>query len=173
MKVRPGLEVLREDRAAEFTGARLGLIAHPASVTRELEHAVDLIRNHPDLDLVALFGPQHGARGEKQDNMIESESTRDPRTGLPVHSLYGEHRKPTGSMLDGIDVLLFDLQDVGVRIYTFIWTMTLAMKACREKGIRFVVLDRPNPIAGRREGTLSARGSSRSSASTRSSSAMA
>ena len=104
---------------------------------------------HEDLELAVVFGPQHGARGEKQDNMVESESYRDPRTGLPVHSLYGEVRKPTPEMLTGLDDLLFDLQDVGVRIYTFAWTMTLAMEACRDAGVRFVVLDRPNPVGGR------------------------
>ena len=97
-------------------------------------------------DLRKLFGPQHGARGEKQDNMIESDDFTDPVTGLPVHSLYGEVRKPTPGMLEGLDALLFDLQDVGTRVYTFIWTMALAMEACAEAGIRFVVLDRPNPV---------------------------
>lgn len=156
--MRAGLEVLLEDRASEFRGKRLGLVCHPASVTSGLEHAADAMRRI-GLDLVALFGPQHGVRGEKQDNMIESASYRDARTGLPVHSLYGDVRKPTRAMLAGIDALLFDLQDVGVRIYTFTWTMTLAMEACREAGVRFVVLDRPNPIGGvRREGPLLRRG---------------
>lgn len=153
--VRPGLEVLLEDRAATYRDARLGLIAHPASVTRALDHAADRVLAHPDLELVALFGPQHGVRGEKQDNMIESASFRDACTGLPVHSLYGEVRKPAPAMLDGLDVLLFDLQDVGVRVYTFVWTMLLAMQACAEAGIAFVVLDRPNPVGGTaREGLL-------------------
>ncbi len=124
---------------------RLGLIAHPASVTSRLEFAADaLLRT--GFDLRALFGPQHGARGEKQDNMIESDHYTDPVTGLPVYSLYGEVRKPTPEMLDGLDALVFDLQDVGTRVYTFIWTMALAMEACAEAGVRFVVLDRPNPI---------------------------
>ena len=127
--------------------ARLGLVAHPASVTPDLVFSADAIRT-AGFDLRALFGPQHGARGEKQDNMIESDHYRDPVTGLPVHSLYGEVRKPTSGMLEGLDALLFDLQDVGVRVYTFIWTMALAMEACAEAGIRFVVLDRPNPIGG-------------------------
>jgi uncharacterized protein YbbC (DUF1343 family) len=96
----------------------------------------------------ALFGPQHGARGEKQDNMIESAHYVDARTGLPVHSLYSEVRKPTPEMLAGLDALLFDLQDVGVRVYTFSWTMALSMEACAEAGVRFVVLDRPNPVGG-------------------------
>ncbi len=134
--------------------ARLGLIAHPASVTSGLAFSADAIRA-AGYDLRALFGPQHGARGEKQDNMIESDHYTDPITGLPVHSLYGEVRKPTPAMLDGLDAVLFDLQDVGVRVYTFIWTMALAMEACAEAGVRFVVLDRPNPIGGvRREGAV-------------------
>src|SRR5690606_15082377 len=95
-----------------------------------------------------LFGPQHGARGEKQDNMVESDHYEDGPTGLRVHSLYGDVRKPIPEMLEGLDALLFDLQDVGVRVYTFVWTMALAMEACAEAGVRFVVLDRPNPIGG-------------------------
>ena len=134
--------------------ARLGLIAHPASVTSELQFSAEAVRA-TGFDLRALFGPQHGARGEKQDNMIESDPYTDPVTGLPVHSLYGEVRKPSPAMLDGIDAVLFDLQDVGVRVYTFMWTMALAMEACAEAGVRFVVLDRPNPIGGvRREGPV-------------------
>lgn len=157
--VRPGIEVLLEERASELAGSPLGLIAHPASVTPALRHSADAVAGHPELDLAALFGPQHGARGEKQDNMIESASYRDPRLDVPVHSLYGDVRKPTPEMLEEIDVLLYDLQDVGVRIYTFVWTMTLAMEACRDAGVRFVVLDRPNPIGGDlREGPLLRRG---------------
>ena len=138
--------------ALGLRNARLGLVVHPGSVTRGLELAPDAIRE-AGFDLRALFGPQHGARGDKQDNMIESDHYADPVTGLPVHSLYGEVRKPTPGMLDGLDALLFDLQDVGVRVYTFVWTMALAMEACAEAGVRFVVLDRPNPIGGEvREG---------------------
>ncbi len=153
----PGLDRLVSGEAPEsghLRNSRLGLIAHPASVTSDLTHAVDAILG-TGFDLRALFGPQHGARGEKQDNMIESGHYTDPITGLPVHSLYGEVRKPTPEMLHGLDVLLFDLQDVGVRVYTFVWTMALAMEACAEAGVRFVVLDRPNPIGGlRREGPV-------------------
>jgi uncharacterized protein YbbC (DUF1343 family) len=153
--VRTGLEALVEDGALDLRGARVGLACHPASVTRDLRHAADVVAAAPGMNLVALFGPQHGARGDKQDNMIESEDQHDPRLGLPVYSLYGTVRKPTASMLAGIDVLLFDLQDVGVRIYTFAWTMALAMQACGEAGVRCVVLDRPNPIGGDvREGPL-------------------
>ena len=155
--VTPGLDRLvagTTTEAARLRNRRLGLIAHPASVTSALTHAADAILR-AGYDLRALFGPQHGARGEKQDNMIESEHYTDPVTGLPVHSLYGEVRRPTPEMLDGLDVLLFDLQDVGVRVYTFVWTMALAMEACAEAGVRFVVLDRPNPVGGlRREGPV-------------------
>ena len=155
--VTPGLDRFVSREAPEAGGlrhSRLGLIAHPASVTSDLAHAADAVRS-AGYNLRALFGPQHGARGEKQDNMIESDHYLDPVTGLPVHSLYGETRKPTPSMLDGVDALLFDLQDVGVRVYTFVWTMALAMEACAEAGVRFVVLDRPNPIGGtRREGSV-------------------
>ncbi len=158
--VTPGLDgfVGGADVALGLRDARLGLIAHPASVTSTLTHAADAVRV-AGYDLRALFGPQHGARGEKQDNMIESDPYTDPHTGLPVHSLYGEVRKPTPEMLDGLDALLFDLQDVGVRVYTFVWTMALAMEACAEAGVRFVVLDRPNPIGGlQREGPLPRKG---------------
>ncbi len=153
-RVQTGLQRLLADPPPSVADARLGLIAHPASVLPDLTHAIDAIRAHPALDLRSVLGPQHGARGEKQDNMIESDDYRDPRTGLPVHSLYGAVRKPTPDMLDGLDVLLFDLQDVGVRVYTFVWTMALAMKACGERGVRFVVLDRPNPIGRGREGAV-------------------
>ncbi|MBT8489276.1 MAG: DUF1343 domain-containing protein [Gemmatimonadetes bacterium] len=128
-------------------GASLGVVVHPASVTGDCTFTVDALRD-AGFSLTALFGPQHGARGEKQDNMIESDHYADPVTGLPVHSLYSEVRKPTSEMLEGLDALVFDLQDVGVRVYTFVWTMALAMEACAEAGITFVVLDRPNPVGG-------------------------
>ena len=137
-----------------LAGARVGMVVHPASVTSALAFGVDEVRR-AGFDVRALFGPQHGARGEKQDNMIESSDYADPATGLPVHSLYGDVRKPSPEMLAGLDALLFDLQDVGVRVYTFVWTMALAMEACAEAGVRFVVLDRPNPVGGvRREGPV-------------------
>ncbi|MDX1645657.1 MAG: DUF1343 domain-containing protein [Longimicrobiales bacterium] len=154
VEVRTGLECLIGGVGDELLDARLGLILHPASVTSELVPSVDALLGS-GFRVKALFGPQHGARGEKQDNMIESAHYTDPATGLPVHSLYGDVRKPTPEMLDGLDALLFDLQDVGVRVYTFVWTMLLAMEACAEAGIPFVVLDRPNPIGGRiREGPV-------------------
>lgn len=151
---RTGLDRLLGDEQSELGGLRLGAVVHPASVTAGLEPTARGLLRH-GFDLRKLFGPQHGARGEKQDNMIESGHFTDRMTGLPVLSLYGEVRKPTRAMLAGIEVLLFDLQDVGTRVYTFIWTMALAMEACGEAGVRFVVLDRPNPVGGElREGAL-------------------
>ena len=152
--MRAGIDRLLAAEADHLRGVPCGLIAHPASVTSDLTHSADALLD-AHFDLRALFGPQHGARGEKQDNMIESQYYADPVTGLPVHSLYGETRKPTPDMLDGLDALLFDLQDVGVRVFTFVWTMALAMEACAEAGVRFVVLDRPHPIGCyRREGPV-------------------
>lgn len=142
-----GLERLLAGESSQLRDDRLGLISHPASVTPDLVHSADALLA-AGFDLRALFGPQHGVRGDKQDNMIESDHFVDARTGLPVHSLYSDVRKPTPAMLDGLDALLFDLQDVGVRVYTFVWTMALAMEACRDAGVRLVVLDRPNPIGG-------------------------
>jgi uncharacterized protein YbbC (DUF1343 family) len=153
-RVHTGIERLLAGAAPDLRGRSLGLIAHPASVTPDLQASHRALMA-AGFDLRALFGPQHGARGEKQDNMIESGAFVDPGSGLPVHSLYGDVRKPTRKMLAGLDALLFDLQDVGVRVYTFIWTMALAMEACAEAGVRFVVLDRPNPIGGvAREGPV-------------------
>jgi uncharacterized protein YbbC (DUF1343 family) len=143
-----GVEVLLESRVSLLDGARVGLIVHPASIDSQFEHTADLFHGHDRIDLTALFGPQHGIRGQTQDNMIEWQSFRDRRTGLPAHSLYGATRKPTPEMLSDVDVLVFDVQDVGTRVYTFIYTMALAMEAACELGKRFVVLDRPNPING-------------------------
>ncbi len=146
--VRTGLDrLVAGDVEGDFHSASAGLIMHPASVTAGLTPSVDAMLSAGFL-VRSLFGPQHGARGEKQDNMIESAHYADPRTGLPVHSLYSEVRKPTPEMLAGLDVLFYDLQDVGARVYTFSWTMALAMEACGEAGVRFVVLDRPNPVGG-------------------------
>lgn len=154
MTTRTGIEALIGGATPELRDCALGLVHHPASVTSDLVSSVDALLA-ADFPLRALFGPQHGARGEKQDNMVESDHFLDPATGLPTHSLYGEVRKPTPRMLEGLDALLFDLQDVGVRVYTFVWTMALAMEACAEAGVRFVVLDRPNPIGGTlREGPV-------------------
>jgi uncharacterized protein YbbC (DUF1343 family) len=146
--VKTGLEILFESKLGLLDGSRVGLIANPASINPRFQHAADLFHQHPQINLTALFGPQHGIRGETQDNMIEWQTFRDSRTGLPAYSLYGETRKPTPEMLADVDVLAFDIQDVGTRVYTFIYTMALAMEAARECGKRFIVLDRPNPIGG-------------------------
>ncbi len=147
--IRFGLDVLLENPRAVLGDARVGLICHPSSVDGAYRHAADLLHAHPDVKLRALFGPQHGIWGNTQDNMVEWEGGfADPRTDLPVHSLYGAHRAPTPAMLAGLDALVIDLQDIGTRIYTFIYTMALAMRAARAAGLRVVVLDRPNPIGG-------------------------
>jgi uncharacterized protein YbbC (DUF1343 family) len=152
--VRTGVARLLAGEAPHLRSVSLGLIAHPASITSDLAPSATALLDR-GFDVRALFGPQHGGRGEKQDNMVESETYVDSSTGLPVHSLYGAVRRPTRRMLEGLDALLFDLQDVGVRVYTFVWTMALAMEACAEAGVRFVVLDRPNPIGGdKREGPV-------------------
>jgi len=149
-----GIERFLAGEGQHLRTASIGLVAHPASVTRSLAASADRLLE-AGFRLEALFGPQHGMWGEKQDNMVESAHFRDPHTGLPVHSLYGDVRRPTPDMLNGLDALLFDLQDVGVRVYTFVWTMALAMEACAEAGVRFVVLDRPNPVGGAvREGPI-------------------
>ena len=146
--VKTGLEILLDSRLSLLDGSRVGLIVNPASINSRFEHAADLLHQHLQINLTALFGPQHGIRGETQDNMIEWQSFRDQRTALPAYSLYGETRKPTPEMLANLDVLVFDIQDVGTRVYTFVYTMALAMEAARECGKRFIVLDRPNPIGG-------------------------
>lgn len=155
MRVKPGIEVLLDMRKELIRGERLGAVVHPASVLPDLRHTADALLSEGNIRLTALFGPQHGARGEKQDNMVESEFYRDPDTGIPVHSLYGETRRPTEEMLQDIDALLFDLQDAGTRVYTFIYTMAYCMQACAQWNKRMIVLDRPNPINGMQvEGNL-------------------
>jgi uncharacterized protein YbbC (DUF1343 family) len=143
-----GLEILLEEQSELLRGARVGLICNQASVNHELRHAADLLYDHPSIELRALFGPQHGIRGDVQDNMIETGHTVDRETGLPIHSLYSETREPTGAMLQDVDVLVFDMQDVGCRIYTFAYTMANCMAAARKFGKKVIVCDRPNPING-------------------------
>lgn len=147
--MKTGLDIFEKNWPRELIGARTGLVVHPASVNKDLHHAVDLFLKSKKFRLKAFFGPQHGIRGETQDNMIEWEGFRDQKTGLPVYSLYGETRKPHPSMLKDIDVMVIDVQDVGARYYTFIWTMELCMQACHEAGKAIIILDRPNPIGGR------------------------
>ena len=145
-----GLDLLVDDASlrAPLAGRRVALLAHPASVTRDLVHGLDALAALPDVKLSAAFGPQHGLRGDKQDNMVESPDFLDPALGIPVFSLYGEVRRPTEAMLDTFDVLLVDLQDLGCRIYTFITTLRYVLEAAARRGQSVWVLDRPNP-AGR------------------------
>ncbi len=148
MSVLTGLDSFEKKWPKKLNGARAGLLVHPASVNRKLEHAAALFMQSHKLTLKALFGPQHGIRGETQDNMIEWKGFRDEGSGLPVFSLYGDTRKPGPVMMKDLDIIVVDLQDVGSRYYTFIWTMELCMQACLETGKAVVVLDRPNPIGG-------------------------
>ncbi len=143
-----GLDRLVNEQFERLRNCRVGVLCHAASVDRRLRHVIDLLLDRDDVDLTAIFGPQHGLFGETQDNMIEWEGARDRRTGVPVHSLYGEFRKPTAEMLSEIDVLVCDLQDVGARYYTYIWTLTLCLEACAALQKHVLVLDRPNPIGG-------------------------
>ena len=145
--VRPGIEVLRDRGFDVLVGKRVGLVTNPSGVDRHLKSTIDILHNAPQVNLVALYGPEHGVRGDVYAGG-KVDSSVDETTGLPVHSLYGSTRKPTAEMLDGIDVMVYDIQDVGVRSYTFISTLGLVMEACGEKGIEVVVLDRPNPLGG-------------------------
>lgn len=148
-KVKLGIDVLRESNFEALRGKRVGLVVNPASVDSRLNSTVDVLHQAPEVNLVALFGPEHGIYGDVYAG-DRVEDDRDPRTGLPVYSLYGETRKPTPEMLENIDVLVFDLQDVGSRSYTYIGTMEYCMEACAEEGKEFMVLDRPNPLGGER-----------------------
>ena len=154
-KVMTGLDVLIEEGFSRLGGRRLGLLAHPASRDARLRRGWCLMSGAPAADLRCLFGPQHGFRGDTQDNMVEFTPHTDRTTELPVHSLYGEHRQPTARMLADIDTLVIDLQDVGARYYTFVWTLDLCLEACARDGKSVVVLDRPNPLGGlAAEGTV-------------------
>jgi uncharacterized protein YbbC (DUF1343 family) len=148
MSVKLGIDNLRDKGFGILRGERVGLVVNPASVDSGLRPTADIVLREKRVCLMALFGPQHGIRGETQANMVEWEGHRDPHTNLPVLSLYGKRRKPTREMLREIDALVFDLPDVGSRYYTYIWTMALCMQSCAECGKHFVVLDRPNPING-------------------------
>jgi uncharacterized protein YbbC (DUF1343 family) len=135
-----------------LAGRRVALLAHPASVTANLTHSIDALAALDDVTLAAAFGPQHGLRGDKQDNMVESPDFNDPARGIPVFSLYGEVRRPTDAMLDTFDVLLVDLQDLGCRIYTFVTTLRYVLEAAARRGKSVWVLDRPNPVGRPVEG---------------------
>ncbi len=143
-----GIEHLITDPPASFTGKRLALLCNQASTDRYFRHSRDLIMATFPGQLTCLFSPQHGFFSEKQDNMIESDHAKDGATGLPVFSLYGETRKPTAAMFDHFDILLIDLQDVGTRVYTFIWTVVYCLQRAAETGKKVVILDRPNPVGG-------------------------
>ena len=152
--MRFGIDRLLEQPALRrpLAGRRVALLAHPASVTRRLIHSIDALAALDDIELVAAFGPQHGLRGDKQDNMIESPDYRDPVHGIPVFSLYGEVRRPTAQMMEAFDVLLVDLQDLGCRIYTFVTTLRYVLEAAAKHGKTVWVLDRPNPVGRPVEG---------------------
>jgi uncharacterized protein YbbC (DUF1343 family) len=143
--VKTGLEVLLDKFPSSLKGKRIGILCHAASITRKFDHITEIFRQTPACRLTAIFGPQHGIYGQTQDNMIEWHSERHNVYNIPLFSLYGEHRKPTPRMLEEIDVLLVDLQDVGTRIYTYVWTVKLCLEACSEAGIPVWILDRPNP----------------------------
>jgi uncharacterized protein YbbC (DUF1343 family) len=152
--MKSGLDRLIKEPALRrpLRGRRVALLAHPASVTADLTHALDALAGLGDIRLTAAFGPQHGLRGDKQDNMVESPDFKDPLHGIPVFSLYGEVRRPTAEMMDSFDVLLVDLQDLGCRIYTFVTTLRYVLEAAAAHGKAVWVLDRPNPVGRPVEG---------------------
>lgn len=145
--VKTGLEVLKEQNFACLEGKRVGLITNPTGVDNNMVSTIDILFKAQNVNLVALYGPEHGVRGDIHAGDHIATQT-DSLTGLPVYSLYGSTRKPTPEMLQGIDILIYDIQDIGSRSFTYISTMGLAMEACAEQNITFMVLDRPNPIGG-------------------------
>lgn len=146
-RVKTGADVLFENRIDLIKGKRVGLVTNHTAILSDGRHLADALHTHPDVELVVLFGPEHGIRGDAPDGAAIRDSV-DQSTGVPVYSLYGAVRKPTPEMLRSVDVLLFDIQDIGARFYTYISTMSYAMEAAAEQSIPFVVLDRPNPIRG-------------------------
>jgi len=148
LSIKLGIEMVLENSTEILRNLRIGLICNQASVNHQFQHGADLFFEDPKINLTALFGPQHGIRGDVQDNMIETEHNIDKKTKLPIYSLYSETREPTEDMLKDLDALVFDLQDVGGRVYTFIYTMANAMKACAKFGKKMFICDRPNPING-------------------------
>lgn len=154
IKIKTGIEVLKEQKFKCLEGKRVGLITNPTGVDNNMVSTIDILHAAPNVELVALFGPEHGVRGDVHAG-DKVENSADASTGVPVFSLYGKTRKATPEMLQGIDVLVYDIQDIGCRSFTFISTMGLAMEAAAEAGIEFVVLDRPNPLGGDKvEGNL-------------------
>ena len=142
------LKLGSEVAAARLSGLRIGVVCNPASVDGHLQHVVDAFAQHEGITIAAIFGPQHGFRADVQDNMVETGHARDARRRVPVYSLYSETREPTAEMLRGLDLLVVDLQDIGARIYTFIYTMANCLRAGRRHGVPVMVCDRPNPIGG-------------------------
>ena len=145
--VKPGIEVLRDRGFDILQGKRVGLVTNPSGVDRNLVSTVDILHNAPGVELVALYGPEHGVRGDIHAG-DKVEGNVDPKTGIIVHSLYGKTQKPTMEMLEGLDAIIYDIQDIGCRSFTFISTMGKVMEAAAEKGIEVIVLDRPNPLGG-------------------------
>lgn len=146
-EVIPGIEVLESYGFEELQGKRVGLVTNPSGVDRKLRSTIDILFEAPEVNLVALFGPEHGVRGDAYAG-DKVEGGKDPKTGLPVYSLYGATREPTQEMLRGIDIMVYDIQDVGTRCYTFISTLGLVMRACAKADVEVLVLDRPNPLGG-------------------------
>ena len=151
-----GIDLLLTDQnlQKQLKGRRVALLGHPASVNNKCVHTIDSLNSCTDIKLVSAFGPQHGMKGDKQDNMIESDNYIDPKYNIPIFSLYGEHRRPTKQMMDIFDVLLVDIQDIGTRIYTFITTLSYILEACAENDKSVWILDRPNPVGRPVEGTI-------------------
>ena len=146
--IKLGVERLLAEKIDLLRGARVGLVCNQASVDHGFRHVADLFHQHPDIKLTTLFGPQHGIRGDVQDNMIETAHAADRKTGLPIYSLYSETREPTEEMLADVDIIVADLQGVGCRIYTFVYTMANCMRAAKKFGKKVIACDRPNPIGG-------------------------
>ncbi len=154
IKIKTGIEVLKEQNFKCLEGKRVGLITNPTGVDNHLKSTIDILHEAPNVNLVALYGPEHGVRGDVHAG-DKVDNSADPSTGLPVYSLYGKTRKPTPEMLKDIDVLVYDIQDIGCRSFTYISTMGVAMEAAAENGKEFIVLDRPNPVGGEKvEGNL-------------------
>ncbi|MBS0010889.1 MAG: DUF1343 domain-containing protein [Bacteroidales bacterium] len=153
--VTSGLDNYSREIVPLVKNKQIGILCHAPSINRQFEHIIDIVRNSGSSAISAIFGPQHGLFGQTQDNMIEWEGYIHPTYAVPVYSLYGKARKPTDKMLDGMDVLLVDLQDVGARLYTYVWTLKHCMEACATKNIKLILIDRPNPLGGlKRDGTL-------------------
>jgi uncharacterized protein YbbC (DUF1343 family) len=146
--IKLGVERLLSEKIDSLRGARVGLVCNQASVDHGFRHVADLFHQHSDIKLTTLFGPQHGIRGDVQDNMIETAHAADRKTGLPIYSLYSETREPTEEMLRDVDIIVVDLQGVGCRIYTFVYTLANCMRAAKKFGKKVIACDRPNPIGG-------------------------